>query len=82
MALTNQEMIAGRFAKWATARRKMAFIQAQIAAGRTVYITTMTKSTKITAKHLSALRVTKFGGLELQSGKGWLDCNWCQIAAR
>ncbi len=62
------------------AERKLEWIKARIAEGRTVYLTTYLKATKIQAKHLSMIRV-RGTTLEVQSGKQWLDYNGAQLSA-
>lgn len=78
--MTNQQMIAGRFLRWARVRRQYAWIVAQIDAGRTVYLTTSIRSTKIAAKHLPMVRAAKTG-LMIQSGKHWIDYSLAKITA-
>lgn len=70
--LTNAQMKAGRYATWANARKKVAWIQAQLAKGNTVQITTYTRATRYTAKHASMFKATKTGAY-VQRGKAW-DC--------
>ena len=78
--LTNAQMTAGRFAKWARARKKVAWIKAQLAAGKTVQITTYTRATRYTAKHAEMFKATK-GGAYVQRGKAW-DCfDGCDLRA-
>jgi hypothetical protein len=78
--MTNQQMIAGRFLRWARVRKQYAWIVAQTEAGRTVYLTTALRSTKITAKHLPMVKATKTG-LMIQSGKQWIDYSLTKITA-
>lgn len=62
------------------AQKKLDWIKAQVAAGKTVYLSTHTKATKITAKYLDAVRV-KNGNLEVRHGGSWLDHNYSKISA-
>lgn len=78
--MTNQQMIAGRFFRWARVRKQYAWIVSQIQAGRTVYLTTAMRSTKITAKQLHMVKATKTG-LLIQHGKSWLDYSHTKITA-
>ena len=71
-SITNSEMKAGRFAKWAEARRKLAWIKARLAEGRQVCVSTMTNCTKYSAKHADMFSATK-SGLYVQHGKHWLN---------
>ena len=79
--MTNQEMIAGRFLRWARVRKQYAWVVAQAKAGRTVYLTTALRCTKITAKHLEMVKATKTG-LMIQHGKKWLDYSHTTITAK
>jgi hypothetical protein len=79
--MTNEQMKAGRFAKWHLARRKAKFIADHLAAGRTVYIATSLRITKLSAKHADMIKATK-GGLFMQAGKRWDCIDYCQITAR
>lgn len=70
--LTNSQMISGRFAKWARARKRVAVIVAALEAGRTVQLTTATRYTRYTVKHVAMFKATKTGAF-VQRGKAW-DC--------
>ena len=59
----------------------LAFIKKNLAEGRTVYLSTMTKVTKIQAKHLPQVRV-RGNALEIQSGKRWLDYTHTRLSAQ
>ena len=63
------------------AEQKMEWIKARIAEGRTVYLATQMRVTKITAKHLPQVRV-RGNALEVQSGKQWLDYSYTNLTAR
>lgn len=78
--MTNADMKPGRFAKWALARRKLAFIRSNIEAGRMVQLATYLKAYRLTAKHLDMVKATK-AGLYMQSGKSWLCIDGCSIKA-
>jgi hypothetical protein len=78
--MTNEDMKAGRFARLACARKRLAFINRAFAAGKTVCLTTYTKQTRYTAKHADMFRATK-SGLYVQSGKNWLCADGCKITA-
>ena len=71
-------MKAGRFLHWYKARVKVAGIQTHLAAGRTVYICSMTHITKLTAKHANMVKATKSGAW-LQRGKRWDCIDYCGI---
>lgn len=62
------------------AQAKLDWIKARIAEGRTVYLTTYLRATKIQAKHLPMVRV-RGNTLEIQSGKYWLDYNGARLTA-
>jgi hypothetical protein len=78
--MNNEQMKAGRFARWHIARKKIAFIRGHLAAGRTVYIVTMTKATKLSAKHADMVKATKSGAY-MQAGKSWVCIDGCKITA-
>ena len=63
------------------AEEMMAFIVANLAAGRTCYLATMTKITKIQKKHLPQVRV-RGNALEIQCGKRWLDYTHTRLSAQ
>jgi len=58
---SNAAMKRGRFASWQTNKRMVAWIVARLTEGRSVYVTTMTRSTKYTAKHAGWFRATANG---------------------
>lgn len=78
--LTNSEMKAGRFARWALARRKLAFIRSNIEAGRTVQVANYLHAYRLTSKHVEMVKATK-SGLYLQRGKRWDCIDGCSIRA-
>jgi hypothetical protein len=78
--LTNSQMVANRFGRWALARRKLAWITTQVNSGKTVYVATYTKITAIKAKHLPQVKATKTG-LYIQHGRKWLNADYCKISA-
>ncbi len=63
-----------------TAEMKLEWITARIAEGRTVYLTTATRVTKIGRRHLAQVRV-RAGHLEVQYGRRWLNADWVKITA-
>lgn len=70
--LTNAQMTANRFARWAKARAKLAKITEAMNAGATITVTTYGRQLRLTAKHADMLKATKTG-LYVQRGKAW-DC--------
>ena len=78
MSLTNSKMIAGRFLRYARARKAIAWIKAQLAAGRIVQLATYTKATNYNARHADMFKATKAGAF-VQRGKS-LDCiDLCEL---
>ena len=59
----------------------MAFIVANLNAGRTCYLATMTKVTMLKKKHLVQVRV-RGNALEIQCGKRWLDYTHTGLSAQ
>lgn len=83
--LKNSDMVKGRFLAWADARRKLAWIKSNLEAGRTVYICTYTRATRILPKHLAnfdtMFRASK-NGVFIARGKAW-DCfDFSKLMAR
>jgi hypothetical protein len=72
MSITNSQMIAGRFFRYARARNRVARNKAQLAAGRIVQLTTYTKATSYGPQHADMFKATKAGAL-VRRGKSW-DC--------
>lgn len=65
-----------------TATTKLEWIKARVAEGRTVYLATATRVTKIGAKHLGMVRVNG-DRLEVLHGKqGWLNHNLSRLSAQ
>ena len=63
------------------AQAKFDWIKAQIDAGKTVYLATQLRITKITAKHLPMVRVHG-EALEIQHGKRWIDYSYTKVSAQ
>lgn len=78
--MTNAEMIKNRYLRWHNARAKVAWIKAQLAAGRTVCLTTHTKQTRYAAEHADMFRATKTGTF-VQRGTAWDCIDGCKITA-
>jgi hypothetical protein len=68
MSITNSQMIAGRFFRYARARKRVAWIKAQLTAGRIVQLATYTKATNYDARHANMFKATKAGAF-VQRGK-------------
>lgn len=81
MAISNAEMKPNRFGQWAAARKRVAWIQSQLAAGRTVYLTTYTRSTTYTAKHSDWFKADRSGAY-VRRGKSWDCIDYCGLTAR
>lgn len=78
--MTNEQMKKGRFAKWAKAKKRLAWVQAQFAAGNDVMIATQTRGTVYKAKHAEMFKATK-SGFYVQSGKGYVCLDFTKIVA-
>ena len=72
MSLTNSQMIGGRFVRDARARKRIAWIKAQLAVGRMVQLARYTKATNYQARHADMFKATKAGAF-VRWGKSW-DC--------
>lgn len=75
------EQLAGQLEDKNEATKKLEWIKARLAEGRTVYLTTHTRSTKITSKNLGQVRI-RDGHLEVQHGKRWLIHDYSRLSAR
>jgi hypothetical protein len=78
MSLTNSQMIAGRFLRYARARNRVAWIKAQLAAGRIVQLTTYTKTASYGSRHADMFKATKAGAF-VQRGKSWDCIDYCNL---
>ena len=78
MALSNQEMKSGRFARWALARKRVNFITSHLTAGHTVIVATPLKAWEFKAKHAAMFKATKSGAY-MQRGKNWDCIDGCAI---
>lgn len=67
--MSNQEMIPNRFAKFAAARRKVAWINEMLASGKTVAITNHLRSVRYNTKHIGQFKATKSGAYVQQGTK-------------
>lgn len=76
--MSNDQMIANRFGRWCAARKRIAYIKQQLAAGRTVYLCTSLTTIKCTAKHADMLKATRTGAY-VQMGKRWDCIDYCAI---
>lgn len=65
-----------------TAERKLEWIKARITEGRTVYLQTYTRITKIEAKHLDSVRVRGESLEALHGKRGWLNHDYSRLSAR
>ena len=81
--LTNDQMKASRFLRLHSARKRLAWIEAQWAEGKTVYVSTMTRHTQFKPKWAGRdmFRATK-GGLYMRQGRGWVCIDGCGLSAR
>jgi len=76
--LTNGQMKAGRFAKWAVARRRIAAIQSHLSQGHTIMISTHLRTWECSKRHAGMFKATKSGAY-MQSGKSWNCIDGCAI---
>lgn len=73
-----------------TPESKLEWINERIAEGRTVYVTTQTKSTKITPKTVATwakagndlIKVDGTGSLVMASGRNFVSIDYCKITAK
>jgi hypothetical protein len=76
--MTNEQMKANRFARWANARAKIAFILSNLNSGHKVAVCTQTRAVVYSAKHVEMFKATKSGAY-VQRGKGWDCIDFCGI---
>lgn len=72
MPLPNSKMREGRFLRWHTARKRIAWIKQELARGRIVQITTATKAWRFRAYHADYFKATPTGAY-VKRGGAW-DC--------
>jgi len=78
--MNNDQMKPNRFAKWAKARKTIAWINARLEEGRTVCITNHMRSTQYTKKHLGMFVAGKTGSY-VKHGKKLLCIDGNKISA-
>jgi hypothetical protein len=78
--LSNDKMRPNRFLNWHMARKRIAWIKAQLALGAKVRISTHLKSTIYSAKHADLFCATKTGAM-VQQGRKLVCIDWCDIRA-
>jgi hypothetical protein len=71
-------MIPGRFLRYARARKRVAWIKAQLAAGRVVQLTTYTKIVRYDARHADMFKATPAGAFA-RRGKSWDCIDFCDL---
>ena len=76
--MSNEQMRANRYGKWADARRMFRQIQETLQSGGVVQVTTYTRSTLYQAKHSGMFSARK-DGVYVQSGKSVVCLNSCAI---
>lgn len=70
--------IPGHFARWATARRLVARIQAHISRGGAVIVSTYTKAWQFDARHATYFKASPSGAF-MRRGKSWDCIDGCAI---
>jgi hypothetical protein len=78
MSLTNSQMIAGRFLRYARTRKRIAWIKGQLAKGHIVQLATYTKATNYHAHHADMFKATKAGAF-VRRGKSWDCIDLCEL---
>lgn len=79
MAITNDEMKAGRFEKLARGRKLLARMDACWTAGGFVRVGTATRYTDYKSKHRDMIKMGKSGSLFAQSGRNWNCLDFCSF---
>jgi hypothetical protein len=78
IAITNAQMKPNRYARWAEARKRLAFIQNALRAGRRVTLGTYLRATTYDARHLGMFTADR-GGCYVQRGKHRDEISGCAI---
>ena len=78
--LNNSAMTPNRFLTMHTARNRIAWIKARLAAGDNVYVSTYLRATKYQPKHAGMFKAFK-NGAYVQRGKSWDCIDFCKITA-
>lgn len=78
--MTNEQMKPGRFLRFYKARKRIAFIRENLAAGHIIQITTSLRAVRYSAKHIDMFKATKTGAY-VQRGKSWDCIDYCDIRA-
>ena len=78
--LHNSAMKPNRFLTMQSARNRVAWIKARLAAGDDVYISTYLRSTRYQPKHADMFKAFKNGAF-VQRGKNWDCIDGCKITA-
>ena len=80
--LKNSQMIGGRFARWARYRARERWIKSHLNAGRTVYVKTAARITKLTARNDGGVHSTR-NEIWLRRGqKSRDDISFCGFEVR
>ena len=79
--MENSAMKAGRFLRQHKARQRIKWMEIQWDAGKTVYVSTCTRITKIAPKHRDMVKATKTG-VYVQRGRAWDCIDFCNISAQ
>lgn len=76
--MTNEEMVAGRFFKWANYRKMISSIQATLAADGVIQIVGYGRVIECDKRHAGMFKATKSGAF-IQRGKKWDCLNFSKI---
>lgn len=74
--LTNEQMKANRYGRWAAARKLVNRIQSTLNAGGYVVIGTYTKAVQYDSRHADYFKATR-NGAYVQRGKTWDCIDYC-----
>lgn len=78
--MTNDQMIANRFGRWAKARKLVKYIQSNLEAGNVVVIATHTRAVQYKNVHVGMFKATRTGAY-VQRGKHWDCIDYCAVKA-
>ncbi len=78
MVLSNDQMKANRYGRWAVARKLIRHIVTNLEAGNDVYLCTYTKATRYQRKHAAMFKANR-NGAWVQRGKSWVCINFTPV---
>lgn len=76
--LTNEQMTANRYGRWARARKTLSMIQDTLRCGGYVVVATMTRAWQYDARSIDSFKATR-SSVYVRRGKQWDCIDYCGI---